>query len=43
MKYDAMKQAIQEYNRDDGLSFPEKVLNAPECDLALALEIFILY
>jgi len=42
MEYDDIRQKIREYNWDDGLSFPKEILENPNCDLALALEIFYL-
>lgn len=33
---------MREYNWDNGFDFPRKLLGNPECDLALALEIFYL-
>lgn len=42
MGYDEMQTALREYNWDDGFLFPQKLLDDPACDLALALEIFYL-
>lgn len=36
------KQAKEEYNWDDGFEVPRTILADPDCDLALALEIFYL-
>ena len=33
-------QNLDEYNWDDGLDFPRKVVSDSNCDLALALEVF---
>jgi len=33
---------LREYNWDDGYALPQKLLDDPGCDLALALEIFYL-
>lgn len=35
-----LRQLLNEYNWDDGFDLPKKVLENPDCDLALALEIF---
>ena len=40
MKYEKMKENLDEYNWDDGLDFPRKVVSDSNCDLALALEVF---
>lgn len=40
--YEELKNIINEYNWDDGFDVPYKVLDEPNCDLALALEIFYL-
>lgn len=40
--YDKLKIQLKEYNWDDGFEFPRKLLNSPECDLAMALDIFYL-
>lgn len=37
-----LKNRLNEYNWDDGFAFPKELLNHPDCDLALALEIFYL-
>ncbi|MCM1495314.1 MAG: DUF4274 domain-containing protein [Bacteroides sp.] len=37
-----LEKILNEYNWDDGFKFPQKLLNHPDCDLALALEIFYL-
>ncbi len=37
-----LKCALNNYNWDDGLDLPKKLLAHPDCDLALALEIFYL-
>lgn len=37
-----LEEKLNEYNWDDGFKFPQKLLNQPDCDLALALEIFYL-
>lgn len=42
MVYNKLKQTLAEYNWDDGFDLPEKLLADPNCDLALALEIFYL-
>ena len=42
MSYSDLKQALNEYNWDDGFEIPKKILNDQNCDLALALEIFYL-
>lgn len=39
---DKLRQALNEYNWDDGFDFPKELLKTPDCDLALALEIFYL-
>lgn len=38
--YEELCREIRQYNWNDGFSFPQFVLNHPECDLALAMEIF---
>lgn len=40
MKYEKMKEKLDEYNWDDGFDFPRKVVSDSNCDLALALEVF---
>lgn len=40
MKYEKMKEKLDEYNWDDGFYFPRKVVSDSNCDLALALEVF---
>ena len=35
-----LRQLLNEYNWDDGFDLPKKILENPDCDLALALEIF---
>lgn len=40
MDYEQMKQALLEYNWDDGFEFPKTLLDSPLCDLSLALQIF---
>ena len=42
MRYQDLKNILAEYNWDDGFDVPMKLLNDPNCDLALALEIFYL-
>ena len=42
MTYLELKKMIDGHNWDDGFAVPEKVLKDPNCDLALALEIFYL-
>lgn len=42
MKYAKLKATLDSYNWDDGFDVPRKLLKDPECDLALALEIFSL-
>lgn len=42
MKYEKMKEKLDEYNWDDGFDFPRKVVSDSNCDLALALEVFYL-
>ena len=37
-----LRQMLSEYNWDDGFVLPKEVLENPDCDLALALEIFYL-
>ena len=37
-----LRQLLNEYNWDEGFDLPEELLKNPECDLALALEIFYL-
>ena len=40
MDYEQMKQALLDYNWDDGFEFPQTLLDNPLCDLSLALQIF---
>lgn len=40
MTYKRMKETIADYNWDDGFDFPKSILSDPNCDLALALEVF---
>lgn len=40
MDYEQMKEALLEYNWDDGFEFPQTLLDNPLCDLSLALQIF---
>lgn len=42
MSYNDLKQALDEYDWDDGFELPRKILDNEHCDLALALEIFYL-
>ena len=42
MEYQEMKRLLDVYNWDDGFAVPQKILEDPDCDLALALEIFFL-
>lgn len=42
MTYEEMKQQLDDYNWDDGFDFPKQILANPNCDLALALEVFYL-
>lgn len=42
MTYDELKSILNDYNWDDGFEVPRQILNDPNCDLALALEIFYL-
>ena len=37
-----LKSKISEYNWDDGFMLPKEILDDPNCDLALALEMFYL-
>lgn len=37
-----LRQVLNEYNWDDGFELPKELLENPDCDLALALEIFYL-
>lgn len=37
-----LRQLLNEYNWDDGFDLPMELLENPNCDLALALEIFSL-
>lgn len=42
MVYNDLRSKLNEYNWDDGFEIPKEILAAPDCDLALALEIFYL-
>ncbi len=42
MQYHDLKNMIEDYNWDDGFETPNEMVNDPNCDLALALEIFYL-
>ena len=42
MAYADLKNKLDEYNWDDGFEVPRTILADPDCDLALALEIFYL-
>lgn len=42
MAYVDLKNKLDEYNWDDGFEVPRTILADPDCDLALALEIFYL-
>lgn len=42
MSVNDLENILNEYNWDDGFKIPRKLLNNPDCDLALALEIFYL-
>lgn len=42
MAYYDLKRKISAYNWDDGFELPKEILANPDCDLALALEIFYL-
>ena len=42
MTYEVLKQKIDEYNWDDGFELPIAILDDPNCDLSLALEVFYL-
>ncbi len=42
MLYFDLKSKLNEYNWDDGFEVPREILADPECDLALALEVFYL-
>lgn len=42
MLYSELQAALKEYNWDNGFALPQKLLDDPACDLALALEIFYL-
>lgn len=42
MSYKNLKKMMDNYNWDDGFEIPKKILSSPDCDLALALEIFYL-
>ena len=37
-----LRLLLNEYNWDDGFDLPKRILENPDCDLALALEIFFL-
>lgn len=37
-----LRQLLNEYNWDDGFDLAKEMLENPDCDLALALEIFYL-
>ena len=37
-----LRHLLLEYNWDDGFGLPKELLENPDCDLALALEIFYL-
>jgi len=41
-RYQKMQTTLREYNWDDGFALPQRLLDDPGCDLALALEIFYL-
>lgn len=42
MAYADLKNKLDEYDWDDGFKAPRTILADPDCDLALALEIFYL-
>lgn len=42
MTYEEMKLKLDNYNWDDGFSFPKEIIASSNCDLALALEVFYL-
>lgn len=42
MSVSDLERILNEYNWDDGFKIPRKLLGNPDCDLALALEIFYL-
>ena len=42
MPYTDLKKKLDEYNWDDGFEVPRTILADPDCNLALALEIFYL-
>lgn len=42
MSVNDLDKILNEHNWDDGFKIPWKLLNNPDCDLALALEIFYL-
>lgn len=42
MVHNDLRSKLNEYNWDDGFEIPKKILAAPGCALALALEIFYL-
>lgn len=37
-----LHRVLETYNWDDGLELPARIARSPECDLALALELFYL-
>ena len=37
-----IRTQLNEYNWDDGFKVPQEILDNPDCDLALALEVFYL-
>ena len=42
MTYKEMKRLLADYNWDDGFELPKRIVSDPNCDLALALEVFYL-
>lgn len=42
MTREELKLSLDEHNWDDGFELPKRILRDPNCDLALALEIFYL-
>ena len=42
MLYHELQEKLRTYNWDDGFAVPQEILDDPNCDLALALEIFYL-
>lgn len=42
MDYYYLKNRLNKYNWDDGFELPKEILADPDCDLALALEVFYL-